>query len=478
LPPDPPDDGDGPTETRPVVIGPPTAEHEPVDPIDDLSIEEGGDKSGSIDVAMSDSGLPQYRGPDRRQVQKPYPGPDRRGKRPTVQRAAEKVEDVVSSGVGKVGAGMDKLGAGVRRLGARVDKLPGGHRSKLGTGMIELGAGISEVGASLTELPKVARTRRGRVLVRSLIVGFFLVFTWIAVIIYFQLRGGEAPDLRPRAEEILIEIRDAKYQDLYAAASPRFQEISDAETFQRTMEDMRRTLGPFKEIAAVNDTVLSRGPGGLVARVDCQIDFEKARAHATISLHRHNGVWKFLGIGVDLPDDLIATETSPEARATRVKAPPEVRAAAEAILEQSRDNHSDAIWDNATPFFQQAVTRADFIRIEDERRQALGRYVRIVDETKAEADPTAGSAAPPPTRPQSATSPGGTGAWLVALVQYENAIVSTTFVFEWDKPGAQWKLWSYVVVLPMPRAPRLPGSMSDAAPAPAPAPTPAFDAAP
>jgi hypothetical protein len=467
LPPSPPDDDDGPTETRPVVIGPPTAEHEPVDPIDDLKIEEGGDRSGSIDVSMSDSSLPKapYTGPDRRKGQEDFPGSDRR-KRPTVQRAAEKVEDAVSTGVGKVGVGMDRLGAGVRRLGARVDKLPGVHRTKLGTGVIELGAGISEVGASLSELPKVARTRRGRVLVRSLVVGFLLVFAWISVIIYFQLRGGEAPDLRPRAEEILIELRDGRFRELFDGASPRFQEISDFDQFQRTMTDMNATLGAFKEIAAVNDTVLSRGPGGLVARVDLQVDFEKGRAHATISLHRHNGIWKFLGIGVDLPDELIDAETSPEARSERVKAPPDVRATAERILELSRDGKSVEIWDGAAKFFQDKVSKADFLRLEDERRIALGRYIRIVDETKAEAEIDGPK---PPQAPRSATSPGGKGAWLTALVQYENAIVSTTFTFEQAPDG--WKLWSYVVVLPMPRAPRLPGT-PDAVP------VPAIDAAP
>lgn len=459
MPPEPPDDDDEPTATGAVVIGPPTAEHEPVAPADD-----------SIDVAMSDAGLPaadgDYDGPDRRKTQQPYTGPDRRAKRPTVQRAAEKVENVVSTGVGKVGAGMDKLGAGVRRIGAHVDKWPGVHRTKLGTGVIELGAGISEVGASLTELPKVARTRRGRVLVRSLVVGFLLVFGWIAVIIYLQVRGGEAPDLRPRAEEILIQLRDGRYSQLFEQSSPRFQEISDEDTFQRTMEDMRATLGPFKEIAAVNDTVVSRGPGGLVARVDLQIDFEKGRAHATISLHNHHGVWKFLGIGVDLPDDLIAKETSPEARENRVKAPPEVRKAAEDILALSRDGKSDQVWDQAGKFFQTTVTKPDFIRLEAERRAALGRYIRIVDETKSEQQDK-----PPPGAPQSATSPGGKGAWLICLVQYENAIVSTTFVFEFVDDA--WKLWSYVVVLPMPRAPRMPGS-PDAMPAP----VPEVDAAP
>jgi hypothetical protein len=241
---------------------------------------------------------------------------------------------------------------------------------------------------------------------------------------------------------------------------------------------MKRTLGPFKEIAAVNDTLVSRGPGGLVARVDLQVDFEKGRAHATISLHKHRGTWKFLGIGVDLPDELIESETSPEARSQRVKAPPEVRAAAEAILELSRDNKSAEIWDGATKFFQDKVPKPDFLRLEDERRALLGRYIRIVDETKAEADTDDKT---PVVAPKSATSPGGKGAWLTALVQYENAIISTTFTFE--QVDDAWKLWSYVVVLPMPRAPRLPagpppqGTAIDAAPAPAPAPaTP--DAAP
>src|SRR5512134_544400 len=178
LPADPPDSDDEPTETKPVVDAGedgPTAERPTVD--DDITIEHGPERSGSVDVSVSDSHqLPRYTGPDRRQpTAEPYAGPERR-KRPTVQRAAEKVEDVVSSGVGKMGVGMDRVGGAVQRLGARVDKWPGVHRTKLGTGVIELGAGISEVGASLADLPRVARTRRGRVLVRSLIVGFLVVF--------------------------------------------------------------------------------------------------------------------------------------------------------------------------------------------------------------------------------------------------------------------------------------------------------------
>ena len=425
-------DDDEPTESRPAP--------EPA-PADD----------GSIDVSMSDSRLVKVDAGDDAPTQEVPDEKSSRLKR-TSQFAVEKVEDVVSSGVGKMGVGFGKLGDGLSKLGARVDKLPGVHQTRLGTGVVELGHGIAELGASLTELPKVTRTRRGRVLVRSLIVGFLLVFTWVAVIIYFQVRGGEKPDLRPRAEQIMLQIRDSTdYAALIDEASPRFQEVTDHQGFASTMDDMKRTLGRFKEIAAVNDTIVTRGPGGVIARVDLMLDFEKGRARGTISLHRDGGAWKFLGIGVELPEHLIAKETSAEARAERVKAPPGVRGRAEEILAQLATPDPGQVWDESAPLFQASVNRADFERIEAERRAGLGRYVRVLDETPTE-------------RPRGATSPGGTSAWFTALVEYEHAVVSPTFGFEKDAQE-KWRLTSYVVPMPMPRAPRSPGAGSaDAAP--------------
>jgi hypothetical protein len=468
----PPDaDDDEPTETA-AVVDPPTAERPAVraaETLDDAG-EPPGETSGSIDISMSDSRL----------VKIPEPGSKPPRKQRTSQMAVEKVEDVVSDGVGKVGVGVGVVGAGLTRFGERVDRLPGMHRTKLGTGVAELGAGLSEVGANLTELPKVARTKRGRVLIRSLVVGFALVFAWIAVIVFLQLRGGEKPDLRKDAETVMVMLRDGQFSKLFAESSPRFQEITDYDSFERTMQDMNRTLGTFREIAAVNDTVVSRGPGGLVARVDLSLDFERGRAHATISMHKDGGVWKFLGIGVDLPDDLIAKETSRAARDERVKAPPEVRVAAERVLELSRDGTAGEIWDTAAPLFQKTVSRADFERIEAERHAALGRYQRILDETKSMSQPTdagsgsdagsagaagsgssAGSAAAEKPSTTGGTSPGGSYAWLTALVQYDNAVVSSSFGFSWIEDT--WKLSSYVVVLPMPRAPRSPGAPAPAA---------------
>jgi hypothetical protein len=439
--PGPKDPDDEPTESR----SPPDAV-----PADD----------GSVDVSMSDSRLVRV-APDQPEGQ---PGvqaaPEEKSSRlkRTSQFAVEKVEDVVSSGVGKVGVGFGVLGDGLSKLGARVDKLPGVHQTKLGTGVVELGHGIAELGASLTELPKVARTRRGRVLVRSLIVGFLLVFAWVAVIIYFQVRGGEKPDLRPRAEELMLQLRDSTdgYRALFDASSPRFQEVTDLQAFAHLMDDMKRTLGRFKEIAAVNDTIVTRGPGGVIARVDLMLDFERGRARGTISLHRDAGVWKFLGIGIELPEHLVAKETSPEARAERVKAPAGVRTRVEELLDQLAKPEPGAVWDASAPLFQASVSRADFERIEAERRGILGAYRRVLDETPTE-------------KPRGATSPGGTSAWFTALVEYERAIVTSTFGFLKDEDN-RWRLTSYVVVMPMPRAPRSPGGEPAPAPDAAPAP--------
>jgi hypothetical protein len=395
----------------------------------------GGRPAPAVTQSEADADEPAYSGPERRsQPQIQYLGRERRQ---SMRRAAEKVEDVVSGGVGKVGAGIGKLGGGMAKLG---DKLPGVRGTKIGHGVKELGEGLTELGDSLTELPKVTRTRRGRVLVRSLFVGFLLVAGWIAVIVYFQLRGGEKPDLRPRAEQIMVQLRDGHYRKLFDESSPRFQEITDYDRFEADMKDMNATLGRFREIASVNDTVVTRGPGGLIARVELQLDFDSGRARGSISLHWDEGRWKLLGVGVDVPDTLYATATSKPAREKRSEAPPEIRAAAEKVLEQVRDGKADAIWEAAAPLFRESVSKADFLQIEVDRARILGRYRRLLSETTA------------------TKSPGGSSAWLTALVEYDNANVTVTFGF--TMIAEAWKLTSYKVVLPMPRAPRAPGEGS------------------
>src|SRR5262249_45590275 len=124
----------------------------------------------------------------------------------------------IGGGVSKLGSGLGTLGEGLSRLGEK------SHVPLVGAGVSALGERIATVGETLTKLPHVARTRSGGLLVRSAIVGFLLVFAWIVVIVALQVRGIDAPDFRPAAEQILAELSKggAAIEQVYENASPRF----------------------------------------------------------------------------------------------------------------------------------------------------------------------------------------------------------------------------------------------------------------
>jgi hypothetical protein len=121
-------------------------------------------------------------------------------------------KDMLGTGVSTVGAGVEAIGDGVSKLGEASRKVP-----VVGSSVARLGEGIVAVGESITDLPRVARTRRGALLVRSLIVGFVLVFCWIAIIVLLQVRGTDSPDFRPHAERILTQLSQSKdkIEELY-----------------------------------------------------------------------------------------------------------------------------------------------------------------------------------------------------------------------------------------------------------------------
>lgn len=390
------------------------------------------DRSGSINVVFSSPAVklpPDAEGDDAAPT-------ETRGERSGPVRAAtEKLGERLGAGVGKVGGGVTSLGGGLAKLGERVERLPAGRG--LGAGVRDLGAGVSDLGASLTELPVIAKTRRGRVLVRGLVVGLALVAIWIGVIVYFQLRSSNKPDLRPVAERILVQVRDGQFEQLYDASSPRFRELMIEERFLDLMEDLTRTLGRFVEIAAINDTLVTNGPGGRIARIDMLLQFEKGKAKSTLSLQWSEGQWKMLGISVDLPEELIAVETSQAARKARVSDPTEVaaiNAAARAVVQHLHDQRSDVVWAEASKTFQATIGQADFARVEAERREVVGPITRYLDTTFAQ------------------TNPSKSGATVVALVEYERAVATTRFGFERLAGDSGWRLTSYKVILPMPLA--------------------------
>jgi hypothetical protein len=269
------------------------------------------------------------------------------------------------------------------------------------------------------------------------VVAFTLVGIWIGVIVYLQLRSGEKPDLRPRVEEIMIQLRDGAAAQVYDESSPRFQELVLEETFLATVADMNDSLGEFKEVASVIKNDVFRGPSGQTARVDLLLEFEKGRARGSMSFlfDRDRRKWEMIGFGVELPEGLQAQATSEESRAKRVQAPEEIEALTLKILEDSRDGKAGAIYDAAAQVFQDSITREEFITLEQERRDTLGPFSRIFKVTS------------------SRQNPAKTSASLDALLEFrgpQGSSVIITGSFKYAKIDGVWKLTFFKLIMPMP----------------------------
>jgi hypothetical protein len=351
------------------------------------------------------------------------------------KRIANATKEAIGTGVSALGTGIGSLGEGVSKLGERSRNIP-----VVGSSVSKLGEGISQVGESLHELPRVASTRRGRLLVRSLLVGFVLVAAWISVIVALQLHGNETPDFRPLAERLLVQVNTGgpALDEVYERASPRFQEMVRKERFIDDMSDLNATVGKFREITAVNDTLVTNGPTGRVGRVSLTVAYEKATCKASVSLHEDQGTWKLLGVGVELPPELQISQAEREERVQACKDPMaktcDLFVAANRILEQLRDNKADAVWDAATAVFQKQEEKSRFVQIQSEHANVLGDYRRIIAVTEAKVIV-------------------GTTATFDVLTEYARSQgVRAIFGFYRGSKTMPWKLRSLKVVLPMPRA--------------------------
>lgn len=386
--------------------------------------------SGSIDVTMS--------GPTPK-VSDGTPDPVAALETGPVGNRTKRLTDAAKNTAGvmvsAVGTGIDKLGEGVSKLGEASKGVP-----IVGAGVSALGERIQNVGESIENLPRVARTRRGRLLFRSLLVGFVLVAAWIVVIVALQVKGSETPDFRPAAEKILIELASGAdgIERVYDNASPRFQEMVRKEKFADEMSDLAATVGKFKEITAVNESLVTRGPTGRVGRVLLTVAYEKAKCKVSVSVHEDKGEWKLLGVGIELPPELQITQAQREERVQACKDPMaktcELNIAATAILEQLRDGKYEQVWDEATQVFQKQEEKMRFVGIQREHAQILGNFIRILAVTEARVI-------------------GGTNATFDVISEYTRSNgVRTIFTFYRGSKTRPWKLRSLKIVLPMPRA--------------------------
>ena len=350
-----------------------------------------------------------------------------------MHRATERMQGIVSGGVGKLGDGVSALGGGLAHLGDQVDRLPGVGKA-LGAGVRDLGGGISDLGEGLTALPVMRKTADGRAMVRSLFVGMIVVTAWILGIVALQRRGEEPPDLRPTADAILRMLQANHPEQVYSDASPRFQELMAEDVFVDRMHDLSTTMGDFLEMEAVNGTLVTHGPGGLIARVDLTLRYANGKTKGSMSFQSNHGIWKLLGLSVDVPQSVQQSAAFEQQRKDRVADKEElkkVRAAAEAVLALMAAGKYDVVWDGAAPVFQASVAKRDFADLELDREKTLGEFHRLLDVTDGK------------------TYLDKLSASLDTLVEYDNAVVSTRF--EFVKIIGVWKMKSYKVVLPLPR---------------------------
>lgn len=417
-------------------------------------------ESGSVEVQLSNTKLPAAKdaAPEAVPVSGDQSAPVSSGRVQAVEaaeatgphspRRSRRITNMVSGGVAKLGDGMTSLGEGVTKLGDATKKVP-----IVGSAATKLGEGLTKAGESISIFPAVSQTRRGRLLVRSVIVGLLLVSAWIAAIVFVQLRTNDTPDLRADAEHILsqISLGPEAIAKVYDEASPRFLEIvKSKERFIDDMSDLNATLGKFKEITAINDTVVTTGPTGKLARVSLTAAYEKGNCKGALSFHFDQGEPKLFGISVEVPPELGVTQAEREQRVAaclddkgkdisrdlspqgRGRCP--VRNAAETVLEELRDGKAGDVYDHAGPIFRTQESREKFAQIQEEHRRALGNYKRLLGVTEAKVI-------------------GGTSATYDALAEFEKSQgVRVVFGFERDSKLSPWILRSFKLVVPMPRA--------------------------
>ncbi len=414
--------------------------------------------SGSVEVQLSNPKLPEAKDPATPEAvpadsSQPVSSgrvqaiEAREATGPHLPSRARRLTNMVSGGVEKLGEGISVVG---EKLGEVSRSVPivGGATAKLGEG-------LAKAGETISIFPEVAQTRRGRLLVRSVIVGLLLVAAWISVIVFWQVHTNTTPDFRDDATDILAEISKGPdaISKVFDDASPRFLEVvKSKERFMDDMNDLNATLGKFKEITAINGTYVYTGPTGRIGRVSLTAAYEKGNCKASISFHYDQHRWKLFGISVEVPPEVKITQAQREQRVAaclddkghdiskdlspdpkqRKKCP--VRDLAETILEELRDNKDGDVWDHASSVFQKQESKQAFAQIVDGYDRALGKYKRLLSVTEARAI-------------------GGTSASYDALAEFERSEgVRVVFGFERDSKASPWLLRSFKLVVPMPRA--------------------------
>lgn len=280
-----------------------------------------------------------------------------------------------------------------------------------------------------------APERGGRRRLKVSLVLLLLVASGIGA--WFLLREtSTSTEWRLRVEKVFKELDKGgkAVEDVYEKASFRFKQTLLVDKFVDMVDQMRVTLGKFKKVADVIDVDRAATVAGLTARIELELEFEHATTLGEMSFHRdRKGVWKLLGLSVQIPPGRQHAADVAERDYKRLKAPDEVIEEFNQILDLVREGKAAAIHERASPSFRESRTVESFQHLLDAHRAEMGNLVRVLAVIS------------------SAQNANKDRARVHALLQHEKA--KTTGTFEFMRVGPDWKLFGFKVVVPEPLLP-------------------------
>ena len=286
-----------------------------------------------------------------------------------------------------------------------------------------------------------APERGGRRRLRVGLVLFILVASGVGA--YFLLREtSTSTEWRLRVEKVFEQLNEGKAGDVYDKASFRFKQTLLVDKFVDMVDQMQKTLGKFKKVVDVIEVDRAATVAGMTARVQLELEFEKATTFGEMSFHRdRKGEWNLLGMNVQIPESRQQVADAVERDYERLKAPDEVIEQFNQILDAVREGKAAAIHERASPSFREGRSVESFQHLLDSHKSELGSFVRVLAVIS------------------SAQNANKDRARVHALLQYEKA--KTTGTFEFMRIGSEWKLYGFKVVVPEPLVPTDPSILPD-----------------
>jgi hypothetical protein len=284
------------------------------------------------------------------------------------------------------------------------------------------------VAAAPTAVTRQAAPGRRRRLVLALVL-LVVGTAAVAGVVFLSGDYREEREFKKQTEAIMELLRDGKTQKVYDDASARFQQTLLIDKFLDLIERMNATMGPFVRAGEVHALDQAASVAGMTARISLELEFENGTTMGQLSFHRgKDGVWRLLGMSVDIPADQREKADALAAQESRLRAPHEVEELVHDILQGVREGRAAEVHEGASPVFKGSVTLDEFRNVLQSHQAELGNFVRVLAIL---------SSAQNPDRDQ---------ARVQALLEYEKG--KPTGTFEFMRVGSSWRLLSFKVVIP------------------------------